>query len=116
MLTHTVLVPIQMKPVVSSLLPEEHSQMKEPAMFLHTLLTQGLLSHSFKSVNKERDVVGGYERISLKMSRKRSTPVGQWRDLSLNPTQALYRMSCPVQTQTLSEINNTLINATNKIK
>ena len=95
MLTHTVLVPIQMRPVVSSLLPEEHSQMKEPAMFLHTLLTQGLFSHSFKSVNKESDVVGGYENISLNISRKRGTPVGHWRGLGLNPTQALYRMSCP---------------------
>lgn len=52
-------LPIQIKPVVSSLLPDEHSQMKEPRLFLQPLLTQGLLSHSFISIiQKEKTLLG----------------------------------------------------------
>lgn len=51
-------LPIQTKPVVSSLLPDEHSQMKEPRLFLQALLTQGLLSHSFISIiQKEKTLL-----------------------------------------------------------
>lgn len=45
---------MQMRPVGSSLLPGEQTQAKEPALFLHTPLTQGLLSHSFKSATNKR--------------------------------------------------------------
>lgn len=41
---------MQMKPVESSLLPDKHSQMKDPRLFLQAPLTQGLLSHSFISI------------------------------------------------------------------
>lgn len=50
--SHGILVgssPMQTNPVELSLLPGEHSQWKEPRLFLQAPLTHGLLSHSFTS-------------------------------------------------------------------
>lgn len=41
---------MQISPVESSLLPGEHSQLKDPRLFLQAPLTHGLLSHSFVSI------------------------------------------------------------------
>lgn len=47
--------PMQTNPVELSLLPGEHSQWKEPRLFLQAPLTHGLLSHSFTStIQKEK--------------------------------------------------------------
>lgn len=46
-------LPMQIRPVRSSTLPGEHTHEKEPALFLHTPLIHGLLSHSFRSETKE---------------------------------------------------------------
>lgn len=40
-----------------SLLPGEHSQLKDPRLFLQAPLTQGLLSHSFTSVMQKEKIV-----------------------------------------------------------
>lgn len=45
---------MQIRPVRSSMLPGEHTHEKEPALFLHTPLIHGLLSHSFTSGKKKR--------------------------------------------------------------
>lgn len=42
--------PIQISPVGSNLLADEHSQWNDPRLFLQAPLTHGLLSHSFISV------------------------------------------------------------------
>lgn len=42
--------PIHISPVESNLLPGEHSQLKDPRLFLQAPLTHGLLSHSFISI------------------------------------------------------------------
>jgi hypothetical protein len=52
------ILPMQMSPVELSLLPGEHSQWKEPRLFLQAPLTHGLLSHSFTStIQKEKNSV-----------------------------------------------------------
>lgn len=49
------ILPIQINPVELSLLPGEHSQLKDPRLFLQAPLTHGLLSHSFIStIQKEK--------------------------------------------------------------
>lgn len=52
---HACILPIQINPVELSLLPGEHSQLKDPRLFLQAPLTHGLLSHSFIStIQKEK--------------------------------------------------------------
>ena len=52
---HAQILPIQINPVELSLLPGEHSQLKDPRLFLQAPLTHGLLSHSFIStIQKEK--------------------------------------------------------------
>lgn len=49
------ILPMQINPVGLSLLPGEHSQLKDPRLFLQAPLTHGLLSHSFIStIQKEK--------------------------------------------------------------
>lgn len=55
-----------MKPVESSLLPDEHSQMKDPRLFLQAPFTQGLLSHSFISIIQKAKTLLGMPCVSGK--------------------------------------------------
>lgn len=58
-LSHGILVgssPMQTNPVELSLLPGEHSQWKEPRLFLQAPLTHGLLSHSFTSTMRKEKI------------------------------------------------------------
>lgn len=51
--------PIHISPVESNLLPGEHSQPKDPRLFLQAPLTHGLLSHSFISIiQKQKSLLG----------------------------------------------------------
>lgn len=43
---------MQIRPVVSSILPGEHLQVKLPRVFTHSPPTHGCESHSFKSTEK----------------------------------------------------------------
>lgn len=51
------ILPIQINPVELSLLPGEHSQLKDPRLFLQAPLTHGLLSHSFISTIQEEKIL-----------------------------------------------------------
>lgn len=52
-LQNAISLPTQMVPLGSSLLPGEHSQAKEPALFLQTPFTQGLEVHSLISAERK---------------------------------------------------------------
>lgn len=52
-LQKAISLPTQMVPLGSSLLPGEHSQAKEPALFLQTPFTQGLEVHSLISAERK---------------------------------------------------------------
>lgn len=49
--------PMHISPVESNLLPDEHSQLKDPRLFLQAPFTHGLLSHSSISIIQTKDTV-----------------------------------------------------------